>query len=178
VTENDAATGRIEIGPERPAVGLPEAVLHEIRSHALQAVPEECCGLVFGAAGVGPEAEGRFQRVYRCHNVMDRMHQEDPESFPRTNREGFYIDPAELLRAAAEAEAAGQEVTAVYHSHVGVPAYFSEMDRDFATQPGFPFPRADHLVVSVLGRQVHGVGLFRPDGNGTLCGFRVESLSP
>jgi proteasome lid subunit RPN8/RPN11 len=177
VTENDAATGRIEIGSERPVVGLPETVLHEIRSHALESVPEECCGLVFGSVGVARDGEGRFQRVYRCHNVMDRMHQEDPESFPRTNCEGFYIDPAELLRAAEEADGAGQEVTAVYHSHVGVPAYFSEMDRDFATQPGFPFPHADHLVVSVLGRQVREIGLFRPDGDGALCGFRVESRS-
>jgi len=177
LTEPKAVVRRIEIERQRPAVGLATAVLHEIRSHALEAVPEECCGLVFGAAA-GPEIEGvgRFGRVYRCHNVMDRMHQEDAKMFPRTNRDGFYIDPRELLSAAAEAEAAGQEVTAVYHSHVGAAAYFSEMDRRFATQPGFPFPKADHLVVSVLGRQVHELGLFRPGPDGELAGHRVESL--
>jgi len=177
LTEPEAVVERIEIEPQRPAVGMAEGVLHEIRSHALEAVPEECCGLVFGT-GIGLEGggAGRFGPVYRCHNVMDRMHQEDSKAFPRTNRDGFYIDPRELLSAAAEAEAAGLEVTVVYHSHVGAAAYFSEMDRRFATQPGFPFPRADHLVVSVLGRQVHELGLFRPSPEGELTGHRVESL--
>lgn len=164
--------GRIEIEPQRDAIGLPEAILHEVRSHALEAVPEECCGLLLGAA----RGEARFARVYRCRNVMDRMHEDDPTSFPRTNRDGFYIDPRELLRAAAEADHLGLEVTGVYHSHVGAPAYFSEMDQAFATEPGFPFPRADHLVVSVLGRRVRELGLFRLDPDGTLGGHPVESL--
>jgi len=174
VTEPEAVAGRIEIARQRPAVGLPEAVLHEIRSHALEAVPEECCGLVIGPAR-GPGAE-RFRRVYRCRNVMDRMHQEDPNAFPRSNQDGFYIGPAELLRAAHEAAAAGEAVTAIYHSHVGARAYFSAMNRAFATQPGFPFPDADHLVVSVLGRQVCELGLFRPGPASELAGFPVESL--
>ena len=108
---------------------------------------------------------------------MDRMHQEDPAAFPRTNRDAFYIDPSELLRAASDAEAAGQRVTAVYHSHVGAGAYFSEMDQRFAGQPGFPFPDADHLVVSVLGRHVEEVGLFRrvADGAG-LAGHPVAAV--
>lgn len=143
---------------------MPEAALHEIRSHALEAVPEECCGLVLGRAVDDPEQ--RYRRVYRCRNVMDRMHQEDPLGFPRTNREAFYIDPAELVRAAGEAEAAGLAVTLVYHSHVGAQAYFSEMDQAYAGVPGFPFPGADHLVVSVLGRTLQGEGLFRAEGGG------------
>lgn len=151
---------------------LPEAVHHEICSHSLEAVPEECCGLVLGRPSEVPAS--RFRRVYRCRNVMDRMHQEDPLGFPRTNREAFYIDPAELLRAASEAEETGLEVTAVYHSHVGARAYFSDMDQAYASVPGFPFPDADHLVVSVLGRQIHEVGLFRHD-EGRLVGFPVAS---
>ena len=111
--EPDTVAGRIEIDPQRPAVALPEAVLHEIRAHALEAVPEACCGLVLGAGAA------RFRRVYRCRNVMDRMHQEDPTEFPRTNRDAFHIDPGELPRPASEAEAAGQSGSAIYHSHVG-----------------------------------------------------------
>jgi len=78
----------------------------------------------------------------------------------------------------ARMEEQGQEVTAVYHSHVGAAAYFSEMDQAFATQPGFPFPKADHLVVSVLGHRVHEVAIFRPGPDGALIGCRVESISP
>jgi proteasome lid subunit RPN8/RPN11 len=162
--------GRIEIEPQRAAVVLPQTVLHEICSHALEAVPEECCGLVLGKPSDAPH--DRFRRVYRCRNVMDRMHQEDPTGFPRTNRDAFYIDPSELLRAAAEAEAAGEEVTAVYHSHVGARAYFSELDQAYASMPGFPFPAADHVVVSVLGRRIQGVGVFRSSSDG-LTGFPV-----
>jgi len=178
VTEPEAVAGRIEIEAQRPAVGLPEAVLHEIRSHAREAVPDECCGLIFGASGPGAEGGDRFGRVYRCRNVMDRMNQEDPLAYPRTNRNAFFIDPGELLRAAREAESEGLEVTAIYHSHVGAAAYFSEMDQAFATQPGFPFPKADHLVVSVLGRHVQEVAIFRPGADGALVGHPVDSISP
>ena len=154
-------------------------MLDEIRSHAraAAAVPEECCGLVLGA---GTE---RFRRVYRCRNVMDRMHQEDPAQFPRTNRDAFYIDPGELMRAQVEADAMGEVVTAIYHSHVDARAYFSEMDQTFATQA---FPEADHLVVSVLVVSVPGSrieetrikeeGLFRRNGAADLLGFRVQSI--
>ncbi len=173
-TLGSASASVIEIEPQRDAVMVPEAVLHEIRSHALEAVPEECCGLVLGRAST--VAASRFRRVYRCRNVMDRMHEEDPMGFPRTNRDAFYIDPAELLRAAKDAEATGLEVTAVYHSHVGARAYFSEMDQAYALVPAFPFPNADHVVVSVLGRQVHEVGLFR-QVEGALSGFRVASVT-
>lgn len=175
--EPEAVAARIEIAPQRRAIGLPEAVFHEICSHALEAVPEECCGLVLGAAGgSGAEGVGRFRRVYRCRNVMDRMHQDDPKAFPRSNHDAFYIDPRELWQAAREAERADEAVTAVYHSHVGARAYFSAMDRAYATQPGFPFPDADHVVVSVLDRQVRELGLFRPGPAGQLAGFPVESL--
>jgi adenylyltransferase/sulfurtransferase len=164
--------GSIEIDPQRTAVALSRAVVHEIRRHALEAFPEECCGFVFGTE------EERFRRIYRCRNLMNRMHEEDPASFPRTNLDAFYIDPGELLRARSDAAAAGEEVTAIYHSHVGARAYFSEMDLAFATRPGFPLDRADHLVVSILDGQVHELGLFRPDGGGRLAGFRVEEILP
>ena len=62
-----------------------------------------------------------------------------------------------------EAEAGGERVTAVYHSHVGTGAYFSELDHDFAAQPGFPFPDADHVVLSVVDHQLRASGLFRRD---------------
>lgn len=152
---------------------LPPQVLNELRSHALESVPEECCGLVIGADG------DRYRRVYRCRNVMDRMHQDDPARFPRTNRDAFYIDPHELLAAADDAESAGERVTGVYHSHVGAPAYFSEMDQGYATQTGFPFPEADHIVVSVLGRRIGELAMFRRDGEaGALVGCAVASEMP
>jgi proteasome lid subunit RPN8/RPN11 len=161
--------GRIEIDPQRPAVGFPQAVLDEISSHARDAFPEECCGLVLGAE------RQPFRRVYRCRNLMNRMHEEDPAAFPRTNRDGFYIDPRELLDARGEAEAAGETVTVIYHSHVGARAYFSEMDQALATQA---FPDADHLVISVLGGKVHELGLFRSDGDDRLAGFPVQVILP
>ena len=60
-----------------------------------------------------------------------------------------------------EAEASGARVTGVYHSHVEAAAYFSEEDQRFALQEMYPFPDVDHIVVSVIGREVKEFAAFR-----------------
>ncbi len=140
---------------EQTPVVLPGDILHEIYAHAREAVPEECCGLVTG------DGVDRHRRVHRCRNRMTQLHSEDPLTHPRDGREAFWIDPAEVLRVEREAETRGERVTAVYHSHVGLPAYLSAMDLEFADHALFPFPDADQIVVSVLGKRVKEAGLFR-----------------
>jgi proteasome lid subunit RPN8/RPN11 len=66
-----------------------------------------------------------------------------------------------MLRTLTEAEAKGQRVTGVYHSHANAGSYFSEMDQDFATRAGFPFPAAQHVVISVLDGLVRESAVFR-----------------
>ena len=53
----------------------------------------------------------------------------------------------------------GQRVTAVYHSHVDVDAYLSEVDLEYA-EPGV-FPGAAQIVIAVSEGQVKRVAIFQ-----------------
>jgi proteasome lid subunit RPN8/RPN11 len=103
----------------------------------------------------------RHRRVVRCRNDMTLHHRRDPDQHPRDGTQGFYMNEQDYMKAEAEAEARGERVTCVYHSHVGCGAYFSELDQEFAEQSLFPFPDADHLVVSVVGGKVVEQALFQ-----------------
>ena len=154
------------------ATPMPGWIVNEMCAHALEAQPEECCGLIIGS---GAE---RYQQLIRCRNEMTQRHQKDPIAYPRDGREAFYMNEHDYMRAQEKAESAGLEVTAVYHSHVGSAVYLSEMDLQYAESPLFPFPNADHIVISVLGK-VRGLGLFRRDGpGGSFAGSAVEPLAP
>ncbi len=162
---------RIEVDPARPPVPIPRRTLNEIYAHAVESFPEECCGLV-----IGDESE-RFRDVTRCRNEMTRCHRQDPIRFPRDGRQGFYMNPLDSHKAQQEAEASGHSISAVYHSHVGVGAYFSETDLECVDDSLFPFPEADHIVVAVLEGRVREVGLFRRErSSGTFSGRSVDAV--
>jgi proteasome lid subunit RPN8/RPN11 len=162
---------RIDLDPRLDSRVIPTEVLNEICRHALDVAPEECCGLVLGS-----EAD-QFTRVIRITNVMTKMHVADPSAFPRDARHAYYMSEVEYLRAMTEAEASGERVSAIYHSHFGQGCYLSEDDLAFASHPLFPFPSAAQLVVSLLGDRVREVGIFEPTGDGErrFSGCRVET---
>jgi proteasome lid subunit RPN8/RPN11 len=139
-------------------VQIPASILHEMMSHALEAHPEECCGLIVGAE---PE---RFRHLVRCHNEMTARHNEEPERFPRDNHSAFYMSERDADAVEREAERSGERVTAIYHSHVGAGAYLSEMDLEYAESRRFP--NADWIVLAVFDRNVSEVALFRPGPDG------------
>lgn len=150
---------------------IPAQVLHEMMSHALEARPEECCGLI-----VGGETE-RFRHLVRCHNEMTARHNEEPERFPRDNHSAFYMSERDVLSVTREAERSGERVTGIYHSHVGARAYLSEMDLEYAESRLFPFPDADWIVLAVFDRNVSEVAVFRP-GPGGFQGYPVARAQP
>jgi len=152
----EIVSDRIELDSSLEAASIPGAVLHEICRHALDARPEECCGLVMGNDGF------RFLRIVRITNVMTKMHLADPAAFPRDAHHAFYMSEVEYQRALEEAEAQSECVSAVYHSHVGQDCYLSHDDLAFAAHPLFPFPDAAQIVVSLLGERVAEVGIFEP----------------
>jgi len=157
----------IVVDPAAPAVQIASRLLSELCAHALEAQPEECCGLLTG------NGAQRFTRVHRCQNVMTALHRENPAQFPRDGRQAYYMNEADYLRTQQEAEAAGQGVTAVYHSHVGAGLHFSSMDQLYARQALFPFPEAAQIVLSVWDRVVEA-GVFEPTAEGR--GFRGRPL--
>jgi proteasome lid subunit RPN8/RPN11 len=71
------------------------------------------------------------------------------------------MNEGDVLRVAGEADARRCLVTGVYHSHTDAGPYFSELDQEFARQPGFPFPLAQHVVISVLDGLVGESAVFR-----------------
>ncbi len=137
---------------ERPAalpdaglapVELPATLMLEVYAHAREAYPEECCGLLVGRAGGPPE------RVVRCDNVQNRRRAQGESELDATR--GFWIDEQQLLRELRSAEARGDELLVVYHSHPEAGAYLSHTDVRAALGPdGAPlWPGVTHLVVSV-----------------------------
>ena len=164
---------RVDVDEMLPPVAIPAPILHELYRHALETQPEECCGLILGG---GTE---RYQDLVRCRNEMTQRHQKDPVSYPRDGQEAFYMTEGDYLRAMDKAAEASQEVTAVYHSHVGSGVYLSAMDLEYAESRLFPFPAADHIVVSLVEGKVAGVGLFRRHApREVFVGRLVEPLAP
>ena len=137
-------SGRIDVNRALPPVVVPARLLNALCEHARETHPEECCGLLTG------RAPGMFEDVHRCLNEMTRLHQRDPVLYPRSGERAFHMNEVDLLRVIEEAEARQRLVTGVYHSHADAGAYFSELDQEYARQPGFPFPLAQHVVISVV----------------------------
>ena len=79
------------------------------------------------------------------------------------------------MRAIEEAEARGESVAAVYHSHFGQGCYLSQDDLAFAAHPLFPFPEANQIVVSLLADGIREVGIFEP-AESARSGFRGRRL--
>ena len=139
---------------------LSQANLEAIYQHALEAYPEECCGVVIGEAG---QPEGPY-RVRRCQNIQNDLHRKDPERYPRDARTAYFMNPMELFEIFTEMEKRGEEFKAFYHSHPDHKAYFSAEDKAMATnQDGPTYPNALYIVVSVYHRQVHDIGFFEWD---------------
>ncbi len=160
---------RIEVAEDVSPTAIDGRLLNELYAHARETWPEECCGLVTGSE------PHRYQAVHRCRNEMTRMHRADPVAHPRDGRQAFYMNELDYLRVSEEASRHGRRVTAVYHSHVGAGAYFSELDQEFARQPLFPFPDADHIVLGVFDRRVTELALFRLEADGSFRGRPIAA---
>jgi proteasome lid subunit RPN8/RPN11 len=129
--------------------------------------------LIFG------NSEVEFLRVVRVTNVMTKMHVGDPKAFPRDARHAYYMSEVEYLGAIQEAEAGGEFVSAIYHSHFGQGCYLSQDDLAFVAHPLFPFPFAAQMVVSLLGQGVREVGIFeRADGTNSRFVGRLLEAAP
>ena len=163
---------RIDPQPYLPPIEIRGVLLNELYAHALEADPEECCGLITGTAAL------RFARAHKCRNDMTRMHEADPLAYPRDGCQAFHMNEMDYMSVDKEAQQRGEFVTGVYHSHVDVAAgvYFSEMDQSFAAQPLFPFPDASHIVLSVHDRVVT-TGVFdRQPDTSVFVGRTVQAI--
>ena len=148
----------IQLDESAGPLAIPGRILNEMCAHALETRPEECCGLLLGSD------QQRFGKLVRCRNEMNLRHAEDPQRFPRDGRSGFWMSEADAQRALEDAEASGLRVTAIYHSHVDVDAYLSELDLEYA-EPG-AYPDAAQVVIAVSEGGVKRVAIFEREGVG------------
>ncbi len=153
---------RIELDTSLAPVTISGRVLNELCAHARETQPEECCGLIAG------NDEELYRSMYRCRNEMTLCHRKDPAQYPRDGKKAFLMNQVDYLTALQEAEKVGEEVQAVYHSHVGAGVYFSEMDQEFAEHELFPFPDVAHIVIAVWDGPAAQFGIFdrRVDSEG------------
>ncbi|MDQ2675257.1 MAG: M67 family metallopeptidase [Actinomycetota bacterium] len=104
---------------------ISRTLLDEIVAHALEDRPNECCGMVSGAAGTATE-------VFRARNALA-----SPYSFD--------MEPQDQLAIYTTIEERGEEILALYHSHTKSPAEPSQSDRNNAVS----WPDPVWIIVSL-----------------------------
>ena len=57
---------------------LSHTAFDAITAHALDAYPEECCGVILSRGG--------GEEVRRLENIQNTLHEKDPETYPRDAR--------------------------------------------------------------------------------------------
>jgi adenylyltransferase/sulfurtransferase len=152
---------------------IPADLLRRCFAEGAARYPEEACGLLSG-----PKAEApALTEFHPIPNQLNRMHELDPERFPRTAREGYYLDPLALLKLERGLADRGEAIKVIFHSHPDVGAYFSEEDRQRALWNGRPvYPGVLYLVC--------GIKDGRPDGailaayNEGTGGFDITEIVP
>lgn len=127
---------------------ITRAVIERVDEEARAAFgrDEESCGLL-----LGPAAQPLLvDAIVPMENRANKLHRLDPETYPRTGRMYFDIDPLKFERAVREGEGSGRPVKVLYHSHLDVGAYFSDTDAQAATMGGqAPSYDLAYLVTSV-----------------------------
>ena len=135
-----------------PALTIPRLLLERCFAHGAATYPEEGCGVLSG-----PADGDAVDAWHPIANVLNAMHAEDPQRYPRTAAEGYFMDPAAMMRLEKALAAQGRAVKVIVHSHVDVGAYFSQEDKTRALWAGEPLlPGIAYLVCGVKAR--------RPDG--------------
>jgi proteasome lid subunit RPN8/RPN11 len=148
--------------------------LAEIKRHAEQEYPHECCGLLIGRIVDG----GRTREIAEIHPVANTFTEEELRklnfdlselaagagSLAKEERHHrMLISPLEYARAERHYSARGLGVVGNYHSHPDHPAVPSQFDLKHLA----PWPTMSYIVVSV--RAGKATDLFsweiEPDGS-------------
>lgn len=128
---------------EYPGIIVTPAELDEIRAQGEREYPNECCGVIL--------ARGGDRRLIRFTNLQDEMHGRDPNTYPRTSRNAYFVGKPDQDRMYALL-GQGFDLAVIYHSHPDVDAYFSPTDILQAAPPPIHeamWPTTTYVVVSV-----------------------------
>ena len=92
---------------------IPDNIVQQCFDHGLECYPEEACGFISGPEGENPESFS----VHPMENIINRLHQEDPENHPRSAKDGYMINPLEQLKLERQLTESGYQIRIIYHSH-------------------------------------------------------------
>jgi len=149
--------------PTDAPVRITRAVIERVAEHARvsYAADEEACGYLTGPAASALDCDESVE----LKNLANRYHEVDPETYPRTGRTYFLLDPLKFSKAVQLGNEHGRPVRVLYHSHLDVGAYFSETDAAAATMGGDrpSYEGLYYLVTSVRQGVVDDHKLFRWD---------------
>ena len=148
------AAGKHASLPTIDMVTLQPETLSELCDHAKSEFPNECCGAIL--------SDGTQEFVWKCRNIQNELHQEDPDTYPRDARTADVIHPDDLFKVTKASET--QQLKAFYHSHPNHEAYFSEKDKADATMWDEPtYPGTTYLVISIYDTEIRAVKAFAWD---------------
>ncbi len=138
---------------------ITRAALEQIDEEARQAYArdEESCGVLGGPL----HDPLHVDFVVPMENRANKLHAMDPETYPRTGRMYFDLDPRKFAKYVDEYGAKGTPIKVLYHSHLDVGAYFSATDAEAAMTSGSePTYELAYLVTSVRSGVVDDRKLF------------------
>jgi proteasome lid subunit RPN8/RPN11 len=104
-----------------PVMRLTERQFAVIVGHCYDGYPDEACGLLTGRLR-GVESDGRITDAVPCVNAA-------------SSAVTYTVDGRDFLRVTRAAEARGDEVVGVWHSHTHTDAYPSPTDVRLASDP-------------------------------------------
>jgi proteasome lid subunit RPN8/RPN11 len=107
-----------------PALQITESQYATIVGNCYDGLPDEACGLLIGPMGRSGEPTGRVSEARPARNA---------DASART----YTVDPKDMLAAMRAAEARGEEIVGVWHSHTHTDAYPSPTDVRQAVDPAW-----------------------------------------
>jgi proteasome lid subunit RPN8/RPN11 len=108
----------------QPTLRLTESQYATIVGHCYDGLPDEACGLLVGPMTGKGEPTGSISEARPCRNA-------DASAITYT------VDPRDMLAAMRAAEANGDEIVGVWHSHTHTDAYPSPTDVRQAVDPAW-----------------------------------------
>lgn len=131
---------------------LAKSLFIEVKKHARENFPEECCGFILY------DVDNEVEIVRRVTNVATARHKADPETFPRDGTDGYIMDEKELLAFSEDVDSQNFELRCIYHSHPNGRAYFSKEDESRAKMFDEPiYPDAVYIVIGVDEQSITGM---------------------
>ena len=111
----------------QPTLRLTESQYATIIGSCYDGLPDEACGLLVGPLDADGQPTGVITQARPCRNA---------DASART----YTVDPRDMLAAMRAAEASGDEIVGVWHSHTHTDAYPSPTDVRQAVDPAWWYP--------------------------------------